>query len=58
MQARMKNPAMIIPGAMEALQVWQKLPSRGRAEEDARSCSPAGKPDQRLQRMRRHEFSL
>jgi hypothetical protein len=53
MQARIKNPAMVIPGAVELLQSLAKASEQGgRAKEDTRSCSPAGESDQWLQRMR------
>jgi hypothetical protein len=52
MQARMKQPAMIIPGAMEALKSLAKAAERSGVPEDTGSSSPASESDQWLQRMR------
>ena len=49
MQARMKNPAMIYPDAMQAIQALQAATQkRRRAVNDTRPCPPACEPDQRL----------
>ena len=51
-RARIGQPAMVVPGAMEALQAWAP---RDRSERPAathhRPREPAGQPDQRLRRV-------
>ena len=51
---RMKNPALVIPEAMDRHPGPHRLdPERRRGREDARARPPAGEPDQRLQFLRR-----
>ena len=55
MQARMSNPALIVPDALQALLALDKSTrKRGRARRDARTRPPAREPDQWLQRLRGH----
>ena len=55
MQARMKNPAISTPGAMQALLALDKSTAeRQPALCHAQARPPARQPDQRLQRLRRH----
>ena len=48
MRARMKNPAMVLPGAMEALQALGEAVTRGACRGDAGACPPASESDQWL----------
>jgi alkylhydroperoxidase family enzyme len=54
MQARMKNPGAVIPGAMTAITALNEaIKQRRRTTQDTRPGTPASQPDQRLQRVRR-----
>jgi hypothetical protein len=49
----MKNPAMIIPEALQAIQTLHSYRrKRRRTVDDGRAYSPAREPDQRLRRLR------
>ena len=56
MEARMTNPVFVVPDAMKARRqaLHAASPSGGVPRRDARAGEPAGQPDQRLQRLRRH----
>ena len=54
MEARMKHPAMVVPDAMTALQAVGKAVHTAGVAAAHRPGAPAGQPDQRLQRVRRH----
>ena len=58
MHARIDNPAVVVPGALKALQALGALgPEVRRPQDDALSRRAARQPDQRLQHLRRHSLS-
>jgi hypothetical protein len=57
MQSRMKNPAMILPDALQALLALSKAAEKRRTIHNAQTRPPARQPDQWLQRLRGHACS-
>ena len=58
MESRMKNPAIILPDAMQALLALNSaIEKGGLPPATTGTCAFASQPDQRMQRLRRHALS-